>query len=369
MQLPYSDNLEIQYLSRLFDNTSECYKFFWFQAIVEKVLEGKEVISYDEIVNEMIADAWYMVTEYHLNLGPKDTLEKLVHYIKDISKMKSCEKKERIIEYLKNCTEKVVMQKKRTLTYNVPYRLQAPFMEHLKGQAWNVSESRLINEINSEKRLMYYFTALNGMYTAIQIQPEWVSYIHENQQIVKGWLQYKMIRYLQKRNPNVPGIADKLQPPNARKLDKVQKYWKLLLGLEPIHEIYGDRILTDYDMSIDHFVPWSYVAHDEFWNLHPTTKRMNSSKGNYLPDWNIYFPKLCKLEYFSYEMMYQYDRVMEAFENCAREHLNSGEIRGRIYKKELSLHEFSRALEEVVQPVYQSARNCGFSEWRYVGDR
>mgnify|MGYP006977109889 CR=1 FL=1 len=36
MQLPYSENIEIQYLSRIFDNTSECYKFFWFQAILSK---------------------------------------------------------------------------------------------------------------------------------------------------------------------------------------------------------------------------------------------------------------------------------------------------------------------------------------------
>ena len=45
MQLPYSDMLEIQNLSRIFDNTSECYKFFWFQAIVSKVLEGKQHIN------------------------------------------------------------------------------------------------------------------------------------------------------------------------------------------------------------------------------------------------------------------------------------------------------------------------------------
>ncbi|MCI9597261.1 MAG: hypothetical protein HFE75_08200 [Firmicutes bacterium] len=57
MQLPYSETLEIQYLSRLFDNTSECYKFFWFQAIISKVLEGKDCLSYEELINEMIADA------------------------------------------------------------------------------------------------------------------------------------------------------------------------------------------------------------------------------------------------------------------------------------------------------------------------
>ena len=153
MQLPYSDELEIQYLSRLFDNTSECYKFFWFQAIVTKLLEGKTEITYNELVDEMIADAWYMVTEYHLNLGPKDNLEALVKYIRETSGMKSSEKKSVILDYLEECEDKEVMRMKRVLILNVPYRLQAPFMHSLKGKDWDVPSKKLIEKINREKRL------------------------------------------------------------------------------------------------------------------------------------------------------------------------------------------------------------------------
>ena len=41
MQLPYSEELNIEYLGQLFRNTTECYKFFWFKAIVKKVTKGK----------------------------------------------------------------------------------------------------------------------------------------------------------------------------------------------------------------------------------------------------------------------------------------------------------------------------------------
>ena len=125
MQLPYSDELEIEYLGRLFDNTSECYKFFWFKAIVTKILEGKTTITYEELIDEMIADAWYMVTEYHLNLGPKDTLETLVLYMQKESRIKSADKKDIILDYLKNTSDLENRKRKRILTYNVPYRLQA----------------------------------------------------------------------------------------------------------------------------------------------------------------------------------------------------------------------------------------------------
>lgn len=363
MNLPQYQQLEIPHLNRLFDKTSECYKFFWFQAIIKKVLAGKESISYDELIDEMVAEAWYMVTEYHLNLGPRDTLEQLICYIYKQSGMKSAEKEETILSYLKQCDDKEVLRLKRTLTYHVPYRLQAPFMSGLKGNEWNVSESKLIAKINQQERLMYYFTSLDGLRTQILVQPEWIDYIHIHGQILQGWLQYHMIEYLQRRNPNVPGIVDKLKPPQERKMEKVKKYWKQVIQLSSVHEIYRNTEITTEDMSIDHFVPWSFVAHDEFWNLHPTTRGINSSKSNLLPDWNIYFPKLCELEYFSYEMMYQYDAVRELFEKCAKEHLNSEEIKYRLYRENLSYEEFSGVLEEVISPVYQSAKNCGFEQW------
>lgn len=65
-------------------------------------------------------------------------------------------------------------------------------------------------------------------------------------------------------------------------------------------------------------------------------------------------------------MMNTHAAVRDAFEKCAREHLNNNEIRGRMYRQGLSLAEFSAVLEEVVLPVYQSAKNCGFLNWVYA---
>lgn len=226
----------------------------------------------------------------------------------------------------------------------------------------------MIAKINQENRLMYYFTALNGLSTRIMIQEDWVKYITKNQEIIKGWLEYNMILYIQKRNPSVPGIADKLYPPQERKLEKIKKYWKLILTLEPVREIYGEQMLTEKDISIDHFVPWSYVAHDEMWNLNPTTKSINSSKSNNLPDWKTYFDRLAKQEYQSYQLLWKYDAVHREFEKCAKEHINNEDIRYRVYREGLDFAQFARELESVILPVYQSAQNCGFNNWKYQGE-
>ncbi|MBS5284375.1 MAG: hypothetical protein KHY46_10980 [Clostridiales bacterium] len=36
-------------------------------------------------------------------------------------------------------------------------------------------------------------------------------------------------------------------------------------------------------MSIDHFVPRSYISNDKLWNLPPLRRSLNSSKNNRLP--------------------------------------------------------------------------------------
>ena len=52
----------------------------------------------------------------------------------------------------------------------------------------------------------------------------------------------------------------------------------MIVTIKPVYEIYGKKPLDAKNISIDHFVPWSYVAHDELWNLTPTTRSINSTK-------------------------------------------------------------------------------------------
>ena len=86
-------------------------------------------------------------------------------------------------------------------------------------------------------------------------------------------------------------------------------------------------------------------------------------KGNNLPDWDIYFPALCRTEYFSYNMMWEYEVVHEAFEKCRNVHINSDEVYMKLYKPGLNKEEFCTNLENIMLPVYKSAQNAGFKGW------
>ena len=349
---------------------SECYKLFWFQAILTKTCEGRRTLTFDELINQMIVDAWYMVSEYKLNLGPADTLEALVHFVHEGSGLKSSEKKERILSLLENKDEsefyRELIRRKKVLTLNVPSRLQAPFMDAMKGkQAWDGRPAILAERINQQQRLMYYFINFNGLDTIIEITEPWYEYMIANQEILKGWIQYNMIAYLQRRNPNVPGIINKLQPPQERKLEKVKKFWSAVSEVTDVRDIYAGEIMCAKGMSIDHFVPWSYVAHDEFWNLSPTTRSANSSKSNCLPDWKLYFPRLCSLQYQAYSTIWEHGNVQTIFQQCRKEHINSDEAWLKLYSPGLSQDSFYHNLGEILLPTWQSAHNQGFREWRY----
>ena len=315
----------------------------------------------------MIVSAWYMVAEYHLNLGPSDTLEAVIHTVYRLSEgtLKTSDTRENILSFLSDCQDNDVKSMKRTLTKNVPYRLQSPFLENVKGKDWNVSEKLLAEKINQEENLIYYFTSIAGMQSSISIQKQWVDYIASNQEIIKGWIEYNKVMYLQRRNPSVPGIANKLYPNRDRNLNYVKKYWKSILRIHPIMEIYGGNLLTDQDIiSIDHFIPWSYVAHDELWNLHPTTRNINSAKSNYLPTWDVYFKPLCDMEYFAYEMVWKYDSVQDTFEKCLDNNINDTEVRRQLYRSGLNKIEFYNVLCDTMLPVYQAAEKMGFRDWK-----
>ena len=371
MQLPYSEELNIGYLSRLFDNTTNCYKFFWFQAILSKLDSEHSRFTFDELINEMIAEAWYMVTEYHLRLGPlgiTDNLEEVVKYIFEIYNFSSAEKREKIISFLETTEDRTIRKHKSDLTLNVPYRLQVPFYDaiNIDRSMWSGSKQELTAEINRQKRLMYYFLMISGLGTVIEVDASWAEYLNAHKEILKGWTQLKLIQYLQNKNPSVPGIADKIEPPVARDIYRFMKYLKLIIQIDPsLHDIYGDVDLSNEAISVDHFVPWQYVAHDELWNLHPTTRSINSSKSNQLPSWELYFDGLGNLEYKAYKLKAQNDVVAREFNKIAPYHLNNQEIKNQLYVDGLSESEFKLKLDHVIRPVYESAKNCGFKEWIY----
>ena len=65
----YYNQLDIEAFSQMMKDPSYCYKFYWLEAVVHIISEGKNETTFDEIIDEMIANAWYSVREFHIHLS------------------------------------------------------------------------------------------------------------------------------------------------------------------------------------------------------------------------------------------------------------------------------------------------------------
>ncbi len=85
----YYNNLNIDGFSKMMKSPSYCYKFYWLEAIIQLISEGKTESTFDEII-----DAWYSVREFHIHLSGmpldgqiKDGLERAVLLLTELSEL------------------------------------------------------------------------------------------------------------------------------------------------------------------------------------------------------------------------------------------------------------------------------------------
>ncbi|MDF2544851.1 MAG: hypothetical protein K0S47_4569, partial [Herbinix sp.] len=172
----YNNSLDIEGFSRMMKDPSFCYKFYWLEAIVQLISANKTQVSYDEIINEMISNAWYSVLEFHLHLSGlfgdgliKDNLEKAVIRLQGLSKLPNnaskIEIKNKLAEYVE---DKELRKYKMELTKKVPYKALSGFANRSSKRIdLNSSAGRMMayyNELNrSEILLPYIFNDDNGL--------------------------------------------------------------------------------------------------------------------------------------------------------------------------------------------------------------
>ncbi|MEE0084477.1 MAG: hypothetical protein UE068_09665, partial [Paludibacteraceae bacterium] len=129
----YYNSLDIEAFSQMMKNPSYCYKFYWLEAIVRLISENVTETTFDEIIDEMIANAWYSVREFHVHLsGLKsdgsvgDGLERAILLLSELSDLPAnasrVEIKNEIVTY-----NQELKRYKEQLTNMVPYRALAGF--------------------------------------------------------------------------------------------------------------------------------------------------------------------------------------------------------------------------------------------------
>lgn len=65
----YVNFLDIESFSLMMKDPSYSYKFYWLEAIVNLISENVAESTFNDIIDEMIANAWYSVMEFHIHLS------------------------------------------------------------------------------------------------------------------------------------------------------------------------------------------------------------------------------------------------------------------------------------------------------------
>ena len=353
-------------LGQVFNDTAASYKFYWLLGLLQLIQpEERRTFSESEIVEEMIIAAWHPVCFYRLSLGLQDRLQGAVIQLRDEVQLPNDSKPDEIRPRLRASASS--RTRLLDLTNLVPTRFLSPwFSVELRGVDGHVRTARikeLAKESQSTSFPTPYFFDREASVAVIRINDSWREFFRENFEVVRSFAFFHLCQYLQARNPNVPGIVNKLTVPLQRDLGPARRFWRSVRSEfqrtgkgQLFRDIYTELPLED-DFSIDHFLPWSFVAHDLLWNLAPVTRSTNSMKGDILPMFSTYLPKLSGLHRQAVILLLEKPKLLEDYANWF-----NAEVTGIVtLSEEAFLQHYRRSFE----PQLQIAKNQGFQvDWR-----
>ncbi|MDD3184876.1 MAG: HNH endonuclease domain-containing protein [Anaerostipes sp.] len=372
----YYNSLDILSFTQMMKAPSYCYKFYWLEAIVNLIVDDVVDTTFDAVIDEMIANAWYSVVEFHIHLSGviggdvRDGLERAVVKLHKLSKVSSNASKVEIKNAIKQYNKEISDEKKQ-LTNMVPYRALAGFF-HESGQTPDWGSARrmvaYIEMINKNHVLLPYTLGESSkLNKEIHFNSAWMQMIIDNNIAIRGWIQYEKIKWLQMNNPEMPGLVYKMDQLDnkMRKLSNVRNLWEAILNVTTINDVFTGNEIVKGDYDVDHFIPWSFVMNDELWNLMPMDSSLNSSKSNRLPKWEPFFATFAKNQYDLYLAIHEKEGIHRLYEKCYRDNLHTIWANQELYREGNSRETFITILDQNMHPVYDSARRQGYEIWDY----
>lgn len=292
-QLPASEQVDVGLLAEAFSSFTASYKILLLRAILHRIEQNRDnpaplVLTYDEIRSEMLVNAWFPCRRFRLDFGYEDRLAgiftklELAGFLDGEARITAS----KIRTWLRrNPAMLNGMRDLRKLTRYPVFTMLRPWFKEfrsIKEPRRQIAE-RSVARFDGDRPPPYKITK-DGNGEQIAIHPKWRAYFHANMDIVEGWLDSKWLRFLERRNPNVPTISSKLwdRPSRARNLSQQHEFWDAFLAQNQLRCIYSRQPVRQ-PYALDHFLPWTWVGHNQLWNLIPASKGINSDKSDRLP--------------------------------------------------------------------------------------
>lgn len=352
MELPEQNSISTFRLAQVFNNTSATYKFYWFISILEIYAKKQErLITFNEIITGMIANAWYPIHYFRLSFGLQDKLSDNIKEIQALTDIPIDANKETLQHALMSSTDKRVRNLINNFSLNVPYRFLSPWISYTSDKDIIERSAIFQNEcLYSIENLPEKAIVLNG---------NWCEYLLVNHRILHDFCYWNLTMYLQLKNPNVPDLANKLVKPILRNgLNSQRAYWGIVFQNQTeIECIYTGRMLNQNNYDLEHFIPWSFVSHDLQWNLLPSDKSINCSKSNKLPPLELYLTKFVETQKRGLEIVFYAQPNNKRLEDFTMFGYSASDL------AKMPLYNFKELYYKTMSPMVQIAENMGFEKW------
>ena len=328
------------------------YKAYWFIGLLECVNEeGMCEISIRDLCARMLVNAWYPVHFFRLNFGMFDRISAHNRLIKEHLDLEADISKADLLARLLANKDAQVEQWIMHFKRNVTYRFLSPWIRYSSDTQVARDSLLYLNDAPY---------AIDVKRNSIRINSTWVAYLNDNYAILKDFAYWQLAQYMQARNPGVPNVINKLIKPATREsLARQRHYWDMVFDEhKTIHCIYKQKPLQAEAYAVEHYIPWSYTAHNLLWNLVPADSSINSSKGNRLPD-TRFIQAFSDLQHLGLTSVYRRKPSHPLFDDYAIFGLGVSEL--LMMEKE----KFHALYRELLQPQIQLAKQLGFQDWDY----
>lgn len=363
--LSSSSVLDVHSLQRVFRNTTASYKFLWFLSVLDLVKErapaqnGFLRLSTVDIFARMVAKAWIPTQRFKLSFGKFDRIIEIIEALKNPEngfpfdpKFKEHEALA-ALETFADCEpgkfRKIISSR---LERQVIYRfLSVWFPKTVES----VKEAVRFNSV----RHPYYFPENNS--SCIEIPPEWREYFEENYTLLKDFTYWNFADFLQLKNTAVPALTKKFELPEGRlNLERQRHFWLPFIRSSHLsRDIYGEAFDPE-NFALDHFLPWTFVVHNQIWNLTPMDRGPNSSKSDQIPQ-EAFIPPLA----LQHKNLIRFHISRNA--ECAKEFFAEYENFLGIEVSDFLSASDAQVIEiyqEHLEPLQQTALNMGFPLWQ-----
>lgn len=429
--------LAVSHLAQCLNDNTASYKFFWFWALLQlhaercalreaklnstkqsqyttsALTEGnlpsdthgqslqtgivasllQEPIYFYQMAAKMIALAWYPYNKFKLHYGATDQINKVIEDLLARPELFDAHKLEPIrsdstepevyaaLVKAAQANSKFRSELVNRLCIYVPTRFLSPWFPDVTDKVYKSRKDSEIRNRSAQDPLCLYQIKHGPEGYMLEVNAVWSDYLIEHQGILTDFTLLGLVGYLEKRNPTVPNIVNKLHHPLQRSsLDYAKAYFKTYFS--QIHDtvnIYNHAQKLDHKFEIDHFIPWSFVGHDELWNLAPIDKITNIQKSDKLPNPDMFLEPLAKLhfaalhhnEHFLLKAEGQDDGLVLSLPKGvkmssikqATESLKDGlrhDLKGLL---SLNERQFCGLIDNTIRPLYQQAYNLHFQTW------